>query len=430
MTRKQKGGDNAAKVPIPATAGTGKPQANTTELKTNVAVSSTGEKTAGVAGMFSNLGAKVENINGYDILKFTMSPNASVITNQETMSYMDGGLSTNATMGSSGFFGAILRGIAGASVLQNSVTNPTQNTLKMVLSPLLQGSILQIDIKPGETWRFADKSFLACTPNLNVSGNVNIFSNFRMMFVGENLTYTTVSSQGSAGTVWISSFGAIEKHDIAMGTGSNVPLFINNGCFLGMLDNNGSINFWNDYVSVGTANGLFSAMFTQLGWVMKIQDTLPPKRPGPITCTVFTQSLNPHNFEKYIANIAQKVVEKNRTSGDNRAFLSSGVGPSANPAILGTGAAVGLGAAAAAAPAAAGPFGFFGSAPAAPPMNVPGMNAPAMNVPGMNAPAMNAPAMNAPAMNAPAMNYASAPPEQNSSRYGGRRTTRRHRRNN
>jgi len=422
MTRKYKGGANAAKVPIPATAGTGKPQTNTTELKANVAVSSTGEKTAGVAGPFSNLGAKVENINGYDILKFNMSPSASVITNQETMSYMDGGLSTNATMGSSGFFGAILRGIAGASVIQNAVTNPTQNTLKMVLSPLLQGSILQIDIKPGETWRFADKSFLACTPNLNVSGNINIFSNFRMMFVGENLTYTTVSSQGSAGTVWVSSFGAIEKHDIVMGTGSNVPLFINNGCFLGMLDNNGSVNFWNDYVSVGTANGLFSAMFTQLGWVMKIQDSMPPKRPGPITCTVFTQSLNPHNFEKYIANIAQKIVDKSRTGDANRSYLTSGMGPHANPAVLGTGAAVGLGAAAAAAPAAAaGPFGFFGSMPAA--------AAPAMN---SSAPAMNmaAPAMNAPAMNAPAMNYAPAPAQQNSSTYGGRRATRRRSRYN
>ena len=425
MTRKYKGGANAvvganaagapaAKVPIPPTAGTGKPQANTTELKTNVAVSSTGEKTAGVSGTFSNLGAKIENVNGYDILKFTMSPGASVVTNQETMSYMDGGLSTEATMGSSGFFGAILRGFTGSSVLQNSVTNPTQNTLKMVLSPLLQGSILQIDIKPGETWRFADKSFLACTPNLNVSGNVNIFSNFRMMFVGENLTYTTVSSQGSAGTVWVSSFGAIEKHDIAMGTGSNVPLFINNGCFLGMLDNNGSINFWNDYVSVGTANGLFSAMFTQLGWVMKIQDSLPPKRPGPITCTVFTQSLNPHNFEKYIASIAQKVVEKNKTSS-GASYLTSGVGPGANPAILGTAAGVGLGAAAmapAAAPPAA-PFGFFG-APVAPTA--------AMN---MGAPAMNtaAPVMNAPA---PAMNF--APAQQNEATYGGRRTTRRLRR--
>jgi uncharacterized protein (AIM24 family) len=340
MPRKQSGGDA---IPVPKTAGTGEPMINSQIIKNDVAVSSSSNTTAGItSGPYVNLGAKIDNINGYDVLKFSMAPNASVITNQETMSYMDGGLSTSATVGSSGVFGALLRGITGASFLQNSVVNPTGNTLKMVLSPLLQGSIIQIDIKAGETWRFADKSFMACTPNLNVSGNINIFSNFRLMFVGENLTYTTVSATTGPGSVWISSFGAIEKHEMAMGTGSTVPLFINNGCFLGMLDNNGAIDFWNDYVTVGTANGLFSAMFTQLGWVMKIQDTSPPRRPAPVQCTVLTQSLNPHNLEKYIAHIAQKVVDKSRTSTSS-SYLTSGMGPGASSAVLGTATGVGLG---------------------------------------------------------------------------------------
>jgi len=214
------------------------------------------------------------------------------------------------------------------------------------LSPLLQGSIIQVDIKPGETWRFADKSFMACTPNLAVSGNVNIFSNFRMMFIGENLTYTTVSAnQGTAGSVWVTAHGGIEKHELTMGTGSTVPLFINNGCFLGMMDNNGSVNFWNDYVSVGTANGLLSAMFTQLGWVMKIQDTTPPRRPGPIKCVVLTQSLNPQNLEKYIASIARKIVEQHQSNPRVNPMMS-GVGPTASASVLGTAAGAGaLGAA-------------------------------------------------------------------------------------
>ena len=424
-----KGGDS---IPVPTSAGKGQPKNNTVAIGNDSAVGSSGTVTAGVKGTYANLGAHVENVNGYDVLKFEIQPNASVITNQETMSYMDGGLSTSATLGSSGFFGALLRGITGASVLQNAVVNPTQNVLKMTLSPLMQGSILQINIKPGETWRFSDKSFMACTPNLNVSGNINIFNNFRLMFVGENLTYTTISASDSPGTVWVTSYGAIEKHELQMGTGSTVPLFINNGCFLGMLDNNGAINFWNDYVTVGTANGLFSAMFTQLGWIMKIQDTSPPRRPGPVVCTVYTQSLNPHNFEKYIAHIAQKVVDKSRTSSSS-SYLTSGVGHSANPAILGTAAGVGLGAAGvgAIAPARnttalaglnAAALGASGMGAAdglaAPAMNAP---APAMNAPApaMNAPAMNAPAMNAPAMNAPAMNY--APPQDQQQQGGTRR---------
>jgi uncharacterized protein (AIM24 family) len=317
----------------------------------------------------------------------------------------------------------------------------------MTLSPLLQGSLIQIDIQPGETWRFADKSFVAATPNLAVSGNINIFSNFRMMFIGENLTYTTVSaSQGTAGSVWVSSFGAIEKHEIEVGTGSTVPLFINNGCFLGMLDNNGAVNFWSDYVSVGTANGFFSAMFTQLGWVMKIQDTVPPRRPGPLKVTVLTQSLNPHNFEKFIAKIAENTVKKMgiQTGSQASSFMTSGMGSRANPAVLGTAAAgVGVGAMAAAsgvgamsgtsgtysAPVATDgttPVAADGTTPAAdgttpaadgttpaadgttPAANAPAANAPAANAPAANAPAANAPAANAPAAEAPASNSGSS----------------------
>uniref|UniRef100_A0A6C0L006 Altered inheritance of mitochondria protein 24, mitochondrial n=1 Tax=viral metagenome TaxID=1070528 RepID=A0A6C0L006_9ZZZZ len=407
-----KGGDS---IPVPTSAGKGEPKNETIAIGNNSAIGSSGTVTAGVKGPYANLGAHVENVNGYDVLKFAIQPNGSVITNQETMSYMDGGLSTSATLGSSGFFGALLRGVTGSSVLQNAVVNPTQNVLKMVLSPLMQGSILQIDVKPGETWRFSDKSFMACTPNLNVSGNINIFSNFRLMFVGENLTYTTISASDSPGTVWISSFGAIEKHELQMGTGSTVPLFINNGCFLGMLDNNGAINFWNDYVTVGTANGLFSAMFTQLGWIMKIQDTSPPRRPGPVVCTVYTQSLNPHNFEKYIAHIAQQVVDRSRT-GSSSSYLTSGVGQSANPALLGTAAGVGLGAA-----------GMGAIAPAPNTAALAGLNLSALGPAGMGAAdGLAPPAMNmAPAMNAPAMNY--APPQDQQQGGTRRRRSRRSR---
>lgn len=309
---------------IPNTAGLGNSTIKTENIPKNSAISS-GElvKESGVVGLYKNLGADIKNVSGFDILNFSLAPGSTLITNQETMTYMDGGLVTEAQLGQGGIWSGIRRGLAGSSVLQNMVSNPTTSVRKITLSPLLQGSIVQIDIKAGESWRFADKSFLACTPNLTVSGNLNIFRNFRLMFVGENVTYTTVKAdQGSEGTVWISAYGGLVRHDMDMGTADTVPLFINNGCFLGMLDNNGIINFWEDYVDVGTANGLFSAMFTQLGWVMKIQDTNPPKHPGPLRCTVLTQSLNPHNLERYIANIAN--TTSNTRSNSGVAFLTSG----------------------------------------------------------------------------------------------------------
>jgi len=314
----------ALPVQIPNTAGQGNSTIKTENIPKNSVISS-GElvKESGVVGLYKNLGADIKNVSGFDILNFSLAPGSTLITNQETMTYMDGGLVTEAQLGQGGIWSGIRRGLAGSSVLQNMVSNPTASVRKITLSPLLQGSIVQIDIKAGESWRFADKSFLACTPNLTVSGNLNIFRNFRLMFVGENVTYTTVKAdQGSEGTVWICAYGGLVRHDMDMGTSDTVPLFINNGCFLGMLDNNGIINFWEDYVDVGTANGLFSAMFTQLGWVMKIQDTNPPKHTGPIRCTVLTQSLNPHNLERYIANIAN--TTSNTRSNSGAAFLTSG----------------------------------------------------------------------------------------------------------
>lgn len=284
---------------------------NTSGVKDREAVSSSGIGNSGIqSGPFKNMGAKIQNLNGFDTLKFELQPGTSVITNQETMSYMDGGLTTTATTGKTGFFGALFRGVAGASVLQNQVQNATQRTLSIVLSPLLHGSIVQINVKPGETWRLADRCFLACTPNLAVSGNLNIFSNFRMLFVSENLTYVTVTATDGPGVVWVSAHGACESHTVEIGTASSSPFYINNGCFLGMLDSANGIDYYKDYVRVGLPSGLFQSMFTQLGFVMKIQDTVPPLRPGPVNVIVLTQSLNPHNLEKFISNIVQVKVNQ------------------------------------------------------------------------------------------------------------------------
>jgi len=279
-------------------------------LPDKIAISSSGKQPSGTAGQFS-FSATIANINGCDLLKFEIQPGASLITNQETMSYMDGGLKTSAGVGTGGIFGALLRGVTGSSVLQNTVVNPTSNVLSLVLSPFLQSAIVQVNIKAGERWRFADRSFMACTPNLKVSGNVNVFSNFRLAFAGQGVTYTTVTADQD-GIVWISAHGACEYHEIQMGS-QGTPLFINNGCFLGMLDNDGAIDYWKDYVSVGTPNSIMSAVFTQLGFVMKIQDTVPPKRSA--RCLVLTQSLNPHNLEHFVRDIAKQVVEQHMRGG-------------------------------------------------------------------------------------------------------------------
>jgi hypothetical protein len=260
---------------------------------------------------FSNIGATIVNKNGFDTLECKLEPGASVITNQDTLCYMEGGIETKATTGSTGIGGMFRRAISGSSFFQNAVVNNAKTTRKIVLSPLLQGSIVEIVIQPGEMWRFADKTFLACSPNLQVSGNLNIFRNFRMSFINGNLTYVTVSAADTVGVVWVTGYGGVEKHEIKMGENS-IPLLVNNGCFLGMLSTKGDIDYWKDYTTISVPGGVFTAFMTNIGFVMQIGDSTPPKRLNPVTCTIYTQTLNPRNLEEYVDRIARKEVESAR----------------------------------------------------------------------------------------------------------------------
>jgi uncharacterized protein (AIM24 family) len=149
---------------------------------------------------------------------------------------MDGKLIIEPTkMSNSGFLSGLKRSIVGQSFINTQVTNKTSNKLKLSLSPTLLGTINKIEILPNQVWRFAPSSFIACTNNILVSGNLNIFSNFKAAIVGQNILYVEISTTNQEpGIVWISSHGAIQKHEIKMGKDSE-KLLINDGVFVGML---------------------------------------------------------------------------------------------------------------------------------------------------------------------------------------------------
>jgi hypothetical protein len=188
----------------------------------------------------------------------------------------------------------------------------------------LEGSIAEIVIQPGQTWRFADKTFLACSPNLEVSGNLNIFRNFRMSFINNSFTYVTITAKDTVGVAWVSGYGGVEKHEVLLGTNS-IPLMINNGCFLGMLSLDNTIDYWKDYTTIGTPSGVYDAFMTNIGFVMKIQDTTPPKREGRILCTVYTQTLNPRNLEEYIDRIARREIDRGAASSSSATTAATGI---------------------------------------------------------------------------------------------------------
>jgi len=272
----------------------------------------------------SGLNDEVETINGYNRLNFNLEKDASIILEPSTLIHMDGNLTLEPTMFSQGgIFSAFKRSLTGKSFIDSQITNKTDKKLKLSLCPTLLGTINKIEIQPNQIWRFTPSSFIACTSNILVSGNLNIFSNFKALLGGQNILYTELSTQdGKPGIVWISAHGAMEKHEVQMGKDSE-KLVINDGIFLGMLseendknDKNKNINYWDKFVNVGSANGFFKGLLTRTALLMRIEDN--NKNTSDNTkCIVYTQSLNIRNFQNYIQSIVINTVGQNNNNNNN-----------------------------------------------------------------------------------------------------------------
>ena len=264
----------------------------------------------------SGLNDEVETINGYNRLNFNLEKDASIILEPSTLIHMDGNLTLEPTMFSQGgIFSAFKRSLTGQSFIDSQITNKTDKKLKLSLCPTLLGTINKIEIQPNQIWRFTPSSFIACTSNILVSGNLNIFSNFKAAISGQNILYIEISSTNEKpGIVWISSHGAIQKHEIKMGKDSE-KLLINDGVFVGMLseDKDKKINYWENYVNVGSANGFFKGLLTNTALLMNIYDTKQIATDN-VKCIVYTQSLNMRNLNNYIHSIVVNTVNQNNNT--------------------------------------------------------------------------------------------------------------------
>jgi len=253
------------------------------------------------------LNDNIELINGLTRLTFNLEPNASIIIDPNVLNHMDGRLILEPTVFSKGGISAGLkRSIAGESIINEQITNKTNDKLKISLSSQLLGVINKLEILPNQIWRFTPSSFIACTSNILVSGNIDIFSNFKAYLAGQNILYTEVSTiDGKPGKIWISSHGILEKHEIEMGMNTQ-KLLINDGAFLGMLseDMGKKINYWDRFVSVRSANGFFKGLLTKKSFLMNIEDK-KRNAENNTKCIIYTQSLNIRNLQNYVQSITQ-----------------------------------------------------------------------------------------------------------------------------
>lgn len=267
-----------------------------------------GENAAAIIG--NEITATIVEQASTQVLRITMPPGSTIVTDQNTMSHMTGNLVTNAKMGGgddrgqqgSGLFNAIKRAVSGESLFVNHVTNPTSEMAEITLAPTIPSAIAEITINPGDEWKLYPGALIAATNNVKVSGSINIFDNFSSSLVTGSPIYTSVSvdaGSSESGRVWISGFGGIEKRDIKAST---TPFVINNGVFLAV-----PAKYWNTYIKVGTAGGILNSFMTSIGFVMKIQaDTDANTNP---TIPLYMQTINIHNFKEMIRTIAVRASD-------------------------------------------------------------------------------------------------------------------------
>jgi hypothetical protein len=78
-------------------------------------------------------------------------------------------------------------------------------------------------------------------------------------------------------------------------------------------DKNKNINYWDNFVNVGSANGFFKGLLTHTALLMRIEDN--NKNASDNTkCIVYTQSLNIRNFQNYIQSIVINTVGQNNNN--------------------------------------------------------------------------------------------------------------------
>lgn len=260
----------------------------------------------------NKLDDQIETINGFNILTITVPPNNSVIIEPSNMIHMNGKLVVEPIVQSkhdtylSKLGTGLKRMVTGNSFFDSQISNHTNEYLQISIGSLFVGGVVKIEIQPDEVWRFTPSSFLACTNNLIVSGDVNIYKNLKGLLGGQSILYTEVSSKdGNSGTVWISSYGGIKKHEVQMGEYTE-KLYINDGNFLGMLseDKRKKIDYWEKFIKVGSANGFMKGLLTKTALLLKIEDKKPSKENNDKKCIVYTQSLNMRNLNNHIIGIA------------------------------------------------------------------------------------------------------------------------------
>jgi len=151
-----------------------------------------------------------------------------------------------------------------------------QGNGKVALAPTMFGDIITLHLDGRTRWKMGREGFLACTQGVTRETKSQGFA--KTMFSGESLFVYHVNGQG---TMWLTSFGAVDRLDLQPGEQHIVD--------------NGHLVAWScDYSIEKAGGGGMQAMKTGEGLVCRFTG------PG----SIYIQTRNQEEFESYIKAVA------------------------------------------------------------------------------------------------------------------------------
>ena len=239
---------------------------------------------------------KIEGHKGNATVYITLNNGQSIVLNRNTLSFMDAYVDVN-TRAQGGILSGLKRMLFTSNSMFMTQFKATRDKQRVGVASFMLGTIIPLQIQPGETYVVADKSLLCFTDNLDL----NTRAKFQNIFVSQSLFQVHIRNNStSAGMVWVASFGGHSK--IKLEPGRSIKLA--HGLFL-------ACNADTDY-SVATLKGIKSFFFGTTSTMMQFH--------GPAEVYIHNR-----NYDYLIADIIGHVGERNPQRDVKDDFIVGGL---------------------------------------------------------------------------------------------------------
>jgi len=244
--------------------------------------------------------SKINNVSGFDQLDITLKQNASIYTRAECQLIIDKTLTMFATIGGKGFVKAFYRSFSSGTFFINKISvspddpnnlnGPITGSGNVSIFSFLPGNILELKLKPGDSWCVHHNSFLACTTNISIYTGISL----SIAITGNGLFYTKLENNtDKTGTAWLISYGGIVKKNI----NDNNNLRIHSGLFLAC-----SLNIYSQ-IQVGLPSSIFSTIAGGQGIILDVSEVKKIEQDN----IMYLQS---GNLDEFLSFIAAAVTDK------------------------------------------------------------------------------------------------------------------------